>query len=53
MKVRLLILSLIAGVFLRLYNINHDNLWIDEMALYVENRSCEYSRGSRDGSVPG
>ena len=29
-----LILSLIAGVFLRLYNINHDNLWIDEMATF-------------------
>ena len=29
-----LILSLITGVFLRLYNINHDNLWIDEMATF-------------------
>ena len=29
-----LIVSLITGVFLRLYNINHDNLWIDEMATF-------------------
>ena len=29
-----LIISLITGVFLRLYNINHDNLWIDEMATF-------------------
>lgn len=30
----LLFFSVITGVFLRLFNINHDNLWIDEMATF-------------------
>ena len=29
-----LISSLTIGIFLRLFNINYDNLWIDEMATF-------------------
>ena len=30
----ILFISLIIGIFLRLFNINYDDLWIDEMATF-------------------
>ena len=29
-----LILALIFGLFLRIYNINHEDLWVDEMSTF-------------------
>ena len=40
----ILFISLIIGIFLRLFNINYDDLWIDEMATFwVTDPSLNFS----------
>ena len=49
--------SLILGSLLRLYNINYENLWLDEIATFwITDPSIEinenYKRNNADGATP-